>query len=94
MGSGDARSPITHATELDKLEAFSGFASSIENNKKDWQVWFMAEQPEEMPMPDGFSDKLNELQRVAVMRAMRSDGTRVLPPHCACRLGYVASPRA
>ena len=62
-----------NATELDKLEAFSGFASSIENNKKDWQVWFMAEQPEEMPMPDGFSDKLNELQRVAVMRAMRSD---------------------
>lgn len=38
-----------------------------------WKTWYDLEAPETSPLPNGFSDKLNPLQRLTVMRCFRPD---------------------
>ncbi|RKO93650.1 dynein heavy chain and region D6 of dynein motor-domain-containing protein [Blyttiomyces helicus] len=60
-------------TELDKLAAFSGLVSSIEQGEREWKAWFMSSDPEEIALPGEWDNKLTDLQRMLVVRALRAD---------------------
>ncbi|KAJ3056563.1 Dynein heavy chain 2, axonemal [Rhizophlyctis rosea] len=60
-------------TELETIPAFSGLISSIEQSERDWKNWFMSSEPEELPLPGEWENKLNDLQRMLVIRSLRTD---------------------
>ena len=60
-------------TELEKLPAFSGFMSSLEQNERDAKSWFMSSEPEELPLFGEWENKLNDLQKMLIVRSFRSD---------------------
>ena len=59
--------------ELDKLEAFEGFAVSFEEQNELWKAFFMNSSPETLPLPGEWDTKLNEMQRLLVIRYIRPD---------------------
>eukprot|EP00750_Incisomonas_marina_P005719 INCI14099.2.p1 GENE.INCI14099.2~~INCI14099.2.p1 ORF type:complete len:3630 (-),score=727.81 INCI14099.2:1911-12800(-) len=60
-------------TVLDQLEAFRGVASSFDQFPRDWQEWYLQECPEESPLPGEWQNKLNEFQRMCILRSLRID---------------------
>ncbi|KAJ3123528.1 Dynein heavy chain 2, axonemal [Physocladia obscura] len=72
-------------TELDKLPAFSGLISSIEQSERDWKNWFMGSEPEVIALPGEWENKVNDLQRMLLIRTFRSD--RIL----FCAQAFVAT---
>ncbi|KAJ3242061.1 Dynein heavy chain 2, axonemal [Chytriomyces hyalinus] len=74
-----------NTTELDNLPAFSGFVSSIEQSEREWKTWFMSSEPESMTLPGEWENKVNDLQRMLIIRTFRSD--RIL----FCAQAFVAS---
>ena len=60
-------------TELDKLPAFQGLASSIDQSQRDWKVWYLSAAPETETLPGEWDNKLGELQQMCILRAMRPD---------------------
>lgn len=60
-------------TELDKLEAFQGIASSFDQFPRDWQEWYLQECPELCQLPGEWQNKLNEFQRMCILRSLRID---------------------
>ncbi|KAJ3195453.1 Dynein heavy chain 2, axonemal [Irineochytrium annulatum] len=60
-------------TELDNLPAFSGIVSSIEQSEREWKAWFMSNEPEELALPGDWENKLNDLQKMLIVRSLRSD---------------------
>ncbi|KAI9197259.1 dynein heavy chain and region D6 of dynein motor-domain-containing protein [Polychytrium aggregatum] len=60
-------------TELDNLAAFGGLVSSIEQNEREWRAWFMSSEPETQTLPGEWENKLNDLQRMLVIRSLRTD---------------------
>ncbi|KNC97489.1 uncharacterized protein SPPG_07404 [Spizellomyces punctatus DAOM BR117] len=60
-------------TELDVLPAFSGLVSSLEQSEREWKAWFMTSDPEETALPGEWENKLNDLQRMLVVRSLRPD---------------------
>lgn len=62
-----------NVTELDKMQAFAGFISSMEQNEKDWKNWFTSGEPEELAIPGDWDNKLNDLQRMLIIRSLRPD---------------------
>ncbi|KAJ3217500.1 Dynein heavy chain 2, axonemal [Dinochytrium kinnereticum] len=60
-------------TELDNLPAFSGLVSSIEQSEREWKTWFMSNEPEELPLAGDWENKLNDLQKMLIVRSLRSD---------------------
>ncbi|KAJ3224818.1 Dynein heavy chain 2, axonemal [Clydaea vesicula] len=60
-------------TELENLPAFSGLPSAIEQGERDWKIWFMSAEPESSPLPGEWENKLNDLQRMLVVRSLRPD---------------------
>jgi dynein heavy chain len=67
QGSWDA------ITELDKLASMQGIVSSIEQMPRDWKAWFMSSKPEDELLPADWSNKCSELQKLCLIRAMRTD---------------------
>ncbi|EGF78014.1 hypothetical protein BATDEDRAFT_91203 [Batrachochytrium dendrobatidis JAM81] len=66
-------------TELDALVATSGIISSIEQSERDWKAWFMSSEPDEIALPGDWENKLNDLQKMLIVRSLRPD--RI--PFCA-----------
>jgi len=65
-------------TELDsQLEAFKGFQSSLEQTLRDWKKWYSCAEPEKEPLPGEWDGRLDHLEKLIVVRCIRSD--RVLP---------------
>jgi len=64
-------------TELDKLDAFSGFAASFEAAGREWNQWYFAATPEREPIPGDWEPKCDDLMRLTVVRTVRPD--RALP---------------
>ncbi len=62
-----------HITELDKLPNFRDIMSSFEQSPGDWFDWYLAAQPEKTPLVGDWENKLNELQRLVLIRCTRSD---------------------
>ena len=60
-------------TELDKLPNFRNIASSFEQNSRDWYEWYCRAEPEEEALPGEWENKCNELQRMIILRSLRSD---------------------
>lgn len=60
-------------TELELLPAFTGLMSSIEQSEREWKAWFMSSEAETLPLPMDWDNKLNDLQRLLVIRSLRSD---------------------
>ncbi|KAI9356982.1 dynein heavy chain and region D6 of dynein motor-domain-containing protein [Zopfochytrium polystomum] len=60
-------------TELDKLVAFSGLIRSIEQSERDWRSWFMGSEPEASAFPGEWENKVNDLQRMLLVRCFRPD---------------------
>eukprot|EP01138_Halocafeteria_seosinensis_P001392 gb/GECG01001428.1/.p1 GENE.gb/GECG01001428.1/~~gb/GECG01001428.1/.p1 ORF type:complete len:4689 (+),score=693.48 gb/GECG01001428.1/:1-14067(+) len=69
---------ISHAmwdniAELDKLPAFSGIASSLEQLSDEWHAWYMSATPEHRALPSEWETKLNDLQKLIICRCLRQD---------------------
>jgi dynein heavy chain len=62
-----------HITELDKLSSFQGLSNSFEQNGRAWRQWYTAAEPETSVLPGEWENSLNELQRMLVVRSLRSD---------------------
>ena len=60
-------------TELDNLSAFTGLISSIEQGEREWKTWFMSGEPEELSLPGDWENKLNDLQKMVIVRSIRPD---------------------
>jgi dynein heavy chain len=68
--------PITlwdSVCELAKLEVFEGFEIAFEEKLEAWKAFFMDSAPETLPFPGEWDNKLNELQRLLVVRYIRPD---------------------
>ncbi|CAK0888334.1 unnamed protein product [Prorocentrum cordatum] len=67
-----------NVTELESnLEVFKGFQQSLEQTLRDWKKWYASPQPEKEPLPGEWDAKLDMLQKLIVIRCIRTD--RVLP---------------
>jgi dynein heavy chain len=62
-----------NVTELEKLSNFTGFASSFEQTARDWRTWYMDPEPENKALPGEWENKLDDLQKMIVLRSLRSD---------------------
>ncbi|XP_037533396.1 dynein heavy chain 2, axonemal [Nematolebias whitei] len=60
-------------TELEKLPNFYGIASSFEQYRRDWNLWFTNSEPEKAPLPDYWVSKCNDLQKMLIVRCLRQD---------------------
>lgn len=60
-------------TEAEKLNTFIGFASAIEQGERDWKMWFMSSEPENTPLPGEWESKLNDIQKMIIVRSLRPD---------------------
>ena len=67
-----ADSSWDNITELGKLANFRGIIESFEQYPRDWFQWFQAGEPENTAMP-GEWDSVNELQKMLLVRSLRSD---------------------
>ncbi|GMI05338.1 hypothetical protein TrVE_jg1168 [Triparma verrucosa] len=59
--------------ELEKMGAFNGLVSSIEQAGRDWKSWYMSAAPEKNTLPGDWDNKLSELQQMCVLRSLRPD---------------------
>ena len=50
-----------------------GLKDSIVSNGEEWQAWYDETTPESVPMPCGYGDNLNLLQKLCVVRVLRTD---------------------
>ena len=60
-------------TELENLPAFAGLISSFEQNERDWKNWFLSGEPDELALPGDWENKLNDIQKMLVVRSLRTD---------------------
>ncbi|KAL0267127.1 UNVERIFIED_CONTAM: hypothetical protein PYX00_009482 [Menopon gallinae] len=60
-------------TELDKVPGFHGCASSFEQYPRDWQIWFMATEPENIPLVGEWGTVCTEFQKMLFVRCLRPD---------------------
>ena len=62
-----------NVSELDAIGPFTGLANSFQQAHRDWRMWFGSAKPEASSLPGDWENKLNELQRLCVVRALRLD---------------------
>mmetsp|Transcript_11537 Transcript_11537/g.25166 ORF Transcript_11537/g.25166 Transcript_11537/m.25166 type:complete len:1708 (-) Transcript_11537:108-5231(-) len=62
-----------NVTELDKLPGFQGIVSSFEQMHRDWKGWYMSGKPEAETMPGEWTVKSSELQKLCLLKALRTD---------------------
>ncbi len=55
------------------MPTFSGITGAIEQGERDWKMWFMSSEPENTPLPSEWENKLNDLQRMLIVRSLRPD---------------------
>lgn len=59
--------------ELDKLPNFHGIALSFEEETMEWYRWFTSEWPEKENLPSEWQVKVDNLQRMIIVRCCRPD---------------------
>ncbi|XP_021360073.1 dynein heavy chain 2, axonemal-like isoform X4 [Mizuhopecten yessoensis] len=60
-------------TELDKQTNFHGVITSFEQYPRDWNIWYTSAEPETATLPGEWDNACNELQRMLIVRSLRSD---------------------
>lgn len=60
-------------TELNNVTELTGILSSIEQNEREWKTWFLMSEPEEISLPGEWDNKLNDLQKMLIVRSLRPD---------------------
>ncbi|KAF4721560.1 hypothetical protein FOZ63_008574, partial [Perkinsus olseni] len=58
-------------------DAFKGFQSAVEQGLREWKRWYMASEPESESLPGEWESRLDPLQKLLLVRALRGD--RILP---------------
>ena len=66
-------------TTLD--DKFSALADDLEFNQKEWKTWYDYETPETMEMPMGYSEKLDDFEKLCLLRCYRTDRVYVAVTH-------------
>jgi dynein heavy chain len=62
--------------DIDRLvtmDALSTLAVDIEQNETEWKAWYDLEAPEKSPLPLGYSDRLESMQKMLLTRCLRPD---------------------
>lgn len=61
--------------ELNKLPmpSFNGFMTQFQESHQDWKVMFDSAEPWKVDFPNGWDKKLNDFQRLLVLRSIRPD---------------------
>ncbi|XP_055836500.1 dynein axonemal heavy chain 2 isoform X2 [Episyrphus balteatus] len=62
-----------NVTELDKTAGFHGIINSFEQFPKLWHEWYSCTIPESEALVGEWNDKLNDFQKICVVRCLRSD---------------------
>jgi dynein heavy chain len=60
-------------TELTKIEGFDGLSESFEKNHREWREWYILKEPERKPMIGNWDDRLNDFQKLLLVRCLRLD---------------------
>ncbi|VEN47384.1 unnamed protein product, partial [Callosobruchus maculatus] len=61
--------------EISKLDIFSDILKKIENNEKEWRVWYEKEKPEEEDIPCGYQKSLDVFKKLLLIRSWSPDRT-------------------
>ncbi|XP_014276767.1 dynein axonemal heavy chain 2 isoform X2 [Halyomorpha halys] len=59
--------------ELNKVPSFTGFMQTFVKTTKDWKDWYFSESPETTDLPGGWQVKLDQFQKMLVVRCLRPD---------------------
>jgi len=62
-----------NVSELEKLQNFRNIVTSFEQNSSEWRLWYQSAEPEVAALPGEWENKCNELQRLILLRCLRSD---------------------
>ena len=62
---------ICQLTNLSSV--FSDMVDSLNQNGRSWKQWFLDSTPESLRLPGDWDNKLNEFQKMIVLRALRPD---------------------
>ncbi|KAL8440078.1 hypothetical protein Efla_004062 [Eimeria flavescens] len=63
--------------KADKLDSLQGLQNSLEQNLREWRRWFNSQEPERASLPGDWQPRLDDLQRLIVIRCLRPD--RIIP---------------
>jgi len=58
---------------MSQLETLKGFDKFFMDNSKEFQKIFDSNEPQNMPLPGGWSDKLDYFQQMIVLKSIRPD---------------------
>lgn len=58
---------------LEAMPRFKGIGDAMQNESHEWQTWFDIEKVEDVALPGIYSKKLNDLDRLMLLRAIRPD---------------------
>lgn len=61
--------------EISKLSIFDDILKRIEQNEKEWRVWYEAERPEQEPIPCGYDQSLDVFRKLLLVRSWSPDRT-------------------
>ncbi|XP_049782831.1 dynein axonemal heavy chain 5 [Schistocerca cancellata] len=61
--------------EISNLPAFSDILSLIEENEREWRVWYEKEKPEEEDIPCGYQRSLDVFRKLLLIRSWSPDRT-------------------
>ena len=62
-----------NVTEAEHLPAFADIVGSFDSMGLEWENWYRSAEPESSELPGEWETKLNELQRMVIVRCMRPD---------------------
>ncbi|XP_063235253.1 dynein axonemal heavy chain 5 [Bacillus rossius redtenbacheri] len=61
--------------EINKLPVFSDILTKIEDNEREWRVWYEKERPEEEDIPCGYQKSLDVFRKLLLIRSWSPDRT-------------------
>ena len=61
--------------EINKLKTFSDILIKIENNEREWRIWYEKEKPEEEEIPCGYQKGLDVFRKLLLIRSWSPDRT-------------------
>nr|CAD7397043.1 unnamed protein product [Timema cristinae] len=61
--------------EINKLQVFSDILTQIEDNEREWRVWYEKERPEEEEIPCGYGKSLDVFRKLLLIRSWSPDRT-------------------
>lgn len=61
--------------EISKLSTFSDVLTKIEQNEKEWRIWYEKERPEEEVIPCGYNSSLDVFRKLLLIRSWSPDRT-------------------